>query len=360
MGNGARIKRLPQLSNSYRNALLCCSKRRTCPSVPFRYLNFAFKIIESVDLWLFPIKLMQKVLKIGVALLVVASSGQAQAPRPTLADASPYVTKMNGGKPVDCTAAKVKINFGSGRGEGYCQAVLADLIKSWEAGTDATKLDVLTPADQMPPPPPEAYELKGDKLGSSMSEYLRNHHDDCVSKFSAPPEVHHSVFSGNTLQNTESQHANAFRFACQNLDPSFAQTSDVLLLARQLRTDAVLKNLTLATAKIDREQVEFSQQRLYLVAYYFRQESFGLIQAAFINKFGQPTSTSEIVAKNLMGAELPRTTMTWKNGVSTIELSEISGNDLTKSQVVIVLDEIYEKVAHRHNNETLKSVQSDM
>jgi hypothetical protein len=303
---------------------------------------------------------MRKVLKIAVALLALASSGRAQAPKPTLADASPYVTKMNGGKPVDCTAAKVKINFGSGRGEGYCQAVLSDLMKSWETGTDATKLDVLTPENQMPPAPSQAYELKGDKLGSSMSEYLRNHHDDCVSKFSAPPEVHHSVFSGNTLQNAESQHANAFRFMCQNLDPSFAQTLDVLVLARQLKTDAQLKNLTLATAQIDRQQVEFSQQRLYLIAYYFKQESFRLIQAAFINKFGQPTSTSEIVAKNLMGAQLPRTTMTWKNGVSTIELSEISNNDLTRSQVVIVLDDIYEKVAHHHNNEALKSVQGDM
>ena len=52
--------------------------------------------------------------------------------------------------------------------------------------------------------------------------------------------------------------------------------------------------------------------------------------------------------------------MTWKNGVSTIELSEISGDDLTRSQVVLVLDEIYDKVANRHNGETLKAVQSDM
>ncbi len=303
---------------------------------------------------------MTKALKIGVALLAVASVSKAQSPKPTLDDASPFVTKMNGGKPVDCTAAKVKIGFGSGRGEGYCHAVLADLVKAWEAGDDATKLDVLTPVEQMPRAPSAAYELKGDKLGSSMSEYLRNHHDDCVSKFSVPPEVHRSIISGNILQNSGNQHANAFRFACQNLDPIYAQTLDVLSLARQLRTDVQLQNLTLATAKMDREQLEFSQQRLYLVAYYFRHESFAVIQAAFINKFGQPTSTTEIVAKNLMGAQLPRTTMTWKNGVSTIELSEISGDDLTRSQVVLVLDEIYDKVAHRHNGETLKAVQSDM
>jgi len=274
---------------------------------------------------------------ITVAVLALALIGRAQSPRPTLADASPYVTEMNGGKPVDCTATKVKINFGSGRGEGYCQAVLADLIKSWEDGDDVVKQDVLIPADKMPTAPPAAYELKGDKLGSSMAEYLQNHHDDCVSRHATAPEVHHSAWSGNTLQNAGGQHVNAFHFACQNLG-----------------------RVTLATANMDWEQLEFSQQRLYLIAYYFKHDSFELIQAAFINKFGSPTSTTEIVAKNLMGAQLPRATLTWKNGVTTIELSEMSGDDLTKSQVVLVLDDVYEAVSQRHGGEVVKAVQKDM
>jgi len=281
--------------------------------------------------------MISKIVTSAVACLALASIGLAQSPRPALADASPYVTKMNGGKPVDCTATRVKINFGSGRGEGYCQAVLADLVKSWENGDDAAKLDVLTPADRMPAAPPSAYELKGDKLGSSMAAYLQNHRDDCVSRFSAAPEVHRSAWSGNTLQNAGNQHINAFHFACQNYN-----------------------HVTLATANMDWEQLEFSQQRLYLIAYYFKHETFGLIQAAFTNKFGPPTSSTEIVAKNLMGAQLPRTTLTWKNGVSTIELSEMSGDDLTKSQVVLVLDDVYEAVSHRHGGEVVKAVQKDM
>ena len=43
------------------------------------------------------------------AALAVATVAGAQTARPALADASLYVTKMNGGKPVDCTASKVKI-----------------------------------------------------------------------------------------------------------------------------------------------------------------------------------------------------------------------------------------------------------
>jgi hypothetical protein len=313
--------------------------------------------------------MISKIVTIAVACLALVSIGRAQSPRPTLADASPHVTKMNSGKPVDCTATKVKINFGSGRGEGYCQAVLADLIKSWENGDDVAKQDVLVPADKMPAAPPAAYELKGDKLGSSMAEYLQIHHDDCVSRYAAAPEVHHSSFSGNTLQNAGGQHVNAFRFVCQNLDkslnlglqdfnnPVLVDAFARLISIAPTKTD---QTLTLATAKMDREQLEFSQQRLYLIAYYFKHDWFELIQAAFINKFGPPTSTTEIVAKNLMGAQLPRTTLTWKNGIATIELSEMSGDDLTKSQVVLVLDGVYEAVSHRHGGEMLNAVQKDM
>jgi hypothetical protein len=159
-----------------------------------------------------------KIMLALAAALAFTSIGRAQTSRPTLADASPYVTQMNGGHPVDCTASKVKIRFGSGRGEGYCQAVLADLVKSWENGVDIPNLDTLIPADKMRGAQPTAYELKGDKLGSSMSEYLQRHPDDCVKAFATPPTVHHSAFSGNKLEHTDYQHVNAFRFVCQNLD----------------------------------------------------------------------------------------------------------------------------------------------
>jgi hypothetical protein len=252
-------------------------------------------------------------MNISAALLIAVLGAEnlaAQTARPVLADASPYVTQMNGGRPVDCTAAKVKVHFGSGRGEGYCQAVLTDLVKAWENGVDATKLDVLIPADRMPAAPPAAYELKGDKLGSSMAEYLEHHSSDCV-RFSGSTEVHHSVWSGNNVENPDHQHVNAFRFVCQNFSMGPGQ-------------------LTLATANMDWEQLEFSQQRLYLVAYYFKQDSFALIQAAFALKFGAPTNSNQVAVQNRMGAQFTRTTIIWKNGISTIELSEMSGDDLTK------------------------------
>jgi hypothetical protein len=296
--------------------------------------------------------------KITVALaatLAVTTVGVAQTARPTLADASPYVTKMNGGKPVDCTASKVKINFGSGRGEGYCQAVLADLTKSWENGVDIPNLDVLISADKMPPAPPAAYELKGDKLGSSMAEYLQRHPNDCVKRFSTPPEVHHSAFTGNQLQHTDYEHVNAFRFVCAN-----GGTRENVTIGPGNEILVNPGTLSLASANMDREQVEFSHERLYLVAYYFKQEAFPLIQAAFIQKFGAPTSTTQNPVQNKLGAQFTRITMTWKNGVSTIVLSEMSGDDLSRSQVVMVLDEIFHEVQKLHDIKVTNAILADM
>jgi hypothetical protein len=301
------------------------------------------------------ISMFNRIIVAIAATLAVAAVVGAQAARPTLADASPYVTKMNGGKPVDCTASKVKISFGSGRGEGYCQAVLADLTKSWENGVDIQNLDVLIPTDKMPSPPPTAYELKGDKLGSSMADYLQRHPNDCVKRFSTPPEVHHSAFTGNQLVHTEYEHVNAFRFVCAN-----GGTHENVTIGPGAEILINPGSLSLATANMDREQVEFSHERLYLVAYYFKQDAFPLIQVAFIQKFGPPTSTTQDPVQNKLGAQFTRTTMTWKNGVSTIELSEMSGGDLTKSQVVMTLDEIYREVRKLHDSKVTNAVVADM
>jgi hypothetical protein len=155
---------------------------------------------------------------------------------------------------------------------------LADLIKSWKNGDDVAKQDVLVPADKMPLVPSGAHELKGDKRGSSMAEYLQNHHDNCVSIHATAPGVRHSAWSGNTLQNAGGQHVNAFRFACQNFG-----------------------RVTLATANIDLEQVEFSQQRLYLIAYYFKHDWFELIKPHL-----STSSASQPVARK----SLPKTSWT--------------------------------------------------
>jgi hypothetical protein len=192
----------------------------------------------------------------------------------------------------------------------------------------------------MPSAPPAAYELKGDKLGSSMAEYLQRHSSDCVARYAAPPQVHRSILSGNKLEHADYQHVNAFRFACTNM--------------------GVASEVTLATATMNWQELEFSEQRLYLLAYYFDQKHFELVRAAFVLKFGPPTTTTEALAKNLLGAELPRTTITWKNEVSTIELSEMSGNDLTRSRGVLTLDEIYQVVSQRQGRDTVNAVQKDM
>lgn len=98
---------------------------------------------------------------LGFGGATVAQTPNA-SPRPTLADASSYVSKMDGGRPVDCTASKVKVHFGSGRGEGYCQAVLADLVKQWE-----------NPAVFEVPAVPTT-DIKGWYIGESLADFLKN------------------------------------------------------------------------------------------------------------------------------------------------------------------------------------------
>jgi hypothetical protein len=193
----------------------------------------------------------------------------------------------------------------------------------------------------MPVAPLSAFELKGDKLGSSMAEYLQHHPDDCVARLSSSPVVHNSIFSGNVLEHANHQHVNAFLFTCVNFSEG-------------------QRPLTLATAAMEWEDVKFSQQRLFLIAYDFKHDFFDLIQSALALKFGASTSTSQVIAKNLLGAQLARTTTTWKNGVSTIVLSEMSGDDLTLSRVEMTLDDIYSAVSQREGGKTIKAIQKDM
>jgi hypothetical protein len=96
------------------------------------------------------------------------------------------------------------------------------------------------------------------------------------------------------------------------------------------------------------------------VAYYFKREAFPLIQAAFIQKFGPPANTTQDSVQNKLGAQFTRTTMTWKNGVSTVVLSEMSGNDLSRSQVVMVLDEIFREIQKLQDTKVTKAILADM
>jgi hypothetical protein len=257
--------------------------------------------------------------------------GVEETARPTLADASPYVTKMNGGRPVDCTATKVKVHFGSGRGEGYCQAVLTDLLKAWEPLQIAKQnLAKLIPAEKMPDVPLTAYELKGDKLGMSMAEYLKHHPDDCV--------LGNREHTGLWVEDP-----NSFHFSCTTHRSAVGPDA-----------------LTLAGENVGWKTIDFSQQRLYRIAYFFGQSQFEMILAALEQKFGKPSSSRQNMVQNKFGAQFTRVTVIWTNGVSTITLSEMPGDDLTLSGVELTLNDIYSAVLQREGGKAIHAALNDM
>jgi hypothetical protein len=68
---------------------------------------------------------------------------------------------------------------------------------------------------------------------------------------------------------------------------------------------------------MDWQEVDFGEQRLFRVAYTFKQSVFEIVEAALETKYGKPTSTTTQDVKNGFGAHFNRSTVAWKNGVST-------------------------------------------
>ena len=187
------------------------------------------------------------------------------------------------------------------------------------------------PPDKLPPSPANSYEIKGDKLGTSMSEYLQRHPNDCVSESINPKP------GKNAAQPAD---PNSFHFTCTNYGAS--------------------QPLTLANYGMSWQNVDFSQQRLYRVAYVFNHDLFEIIHASLESKFGQASSMSQGDFQNGFGAHFKRATVIWKNGTSTITLSEIVGGDFTLSQVEMTLDDVYSAVLQREGGKAIKAAQKDM
>jgi hypothetical protein len=203
------------------------------------------------------------------------------------------------------------------------------LVSYNDGRLDTTKI---ISADKLPSAPSDSYEIKGDKLGISTGEYLRLHPSDCVSA---------SINPKTGKNGPKPADPNSFHFSCTNF--GLGQPP-----------------LTLATYRMSWQVVDFSQQRLYRVAYEFNHDLFPVIQESLELKFGQPTSLSQEDVQNGFGAHFKRSTVIWKNGISTITLREMAVSDLTLSQVEMTLDDVYSAVLQHEGSKTIKAAQKDM
>jgi hypothetical protein len=274
------------------------------------------------------------------------------------------------GESVDEFAAKIGVNIGACRQLDFSAAprdlekqakklqVFAETCKGllgaeqgqrleigkpqeWSAVLDYGKLvsfydghvdsDKIIPVDKLPPPPAEAYELKGDKLGMSMAEYLKRHPSDCVSSNLAPKP---------SKTGPKPADPSSFHFTCTNID--------------------VTHPYTLATYPMKWQSVDFSRQQLYRIEYAFSHELFDVIEASLASKFGQPTNMQQDDVQNGFGAHFKRSTVIWKNGTSTITLNEIIAGDLTVSDVELTLDTILSAVKQKEGEKAVSAVKKDM
>jgi len=220
--------------------------------------------------------------------------------------------------------------------DGVWSAVLdgGKLVSYDDGHLDTSKI---LASDTLPSGPDSAYEIKGDKLGVTLATYLQKHPDDCVKETINPKPSQHYV---------KSTDPNSFHLRCNNYQVMDMKTYK--------------SSLTLADVRMEWQEVDFSEQRLFRVAYTFQRSVFETIEVALETKYGKPTSTTTRDVQNGFGAHFNRSTVTWKNGVSTITLNEMLGDDLTYSQVEITLDDLYAKVQSKEGEKLIQKAAKDI
>jgi hypothetical protein len=220
--------------------------------------------------------------------------------------------------------------------DGEWEAVLdGGKVVSYNDGHfDASKL---ARSDKLPASPDSAYEIKGDKLGVSLAEYLQKHPDSCIAETINPKPAQHSAKPSDP---------NSFHLHCTNY--------------QKVEGNNFTPSLSLANRGMAWQDIDFSEQRLYRIAYAFQRTVFNVIEAALETKYGKPSSSTTEDVQNGFGAHFTRSLVVWKNGVSTITLREMVGNDLTYSQVEFTLDDVYAKVESKEGHTLVQAALKDM
>jgi hypothetical protein len=155
--------------------------------------------------------------------------------------------------------------------DGVWSAVLdgGKLVSYDDGHLDTSKIVV---SDTLPAGPDSAFEIKGDKLGATLATYLQKHPDDCVKETINPKP--------GQRYTKPATDPNSFHLHCTNYDVMDMKTYK--------------SSLTLADVRMDWQEVDFSEQRLFRVAYTFKQSVFEIIEAALETKYGKPTSTTTL------------------------------------------------------------------
>jgi hypothetical protein len=88
---------------------------------------------------------------------------------------------------------------------------------------------------------------------------------------------------------------------------------------------------------------KFFKGHMFDVIAVFKEGDYATVKAAFVGKFGAPTSSHVNQVQNRMGAKFDDETLTWSNGVSAIELRQ-RASDLDTSAFSIYIPKMLEEV----------------
>ena len=108
------------------------------------------------------------------------------------------------------------------------------------------------------------------------------------------------------------------------------------------------------------KSVSFYENRLYLVRYAFSRNSFPAIAQAISVKFGPASSEIKRDVEGGFGTKVQRDVMIWRNGVSTITLTESSVDDLETSVLEFSHDGLHTSVDRKREHSTTELRKSDM
>jgi len=152
---------------------------------------------------------------------------------------------------------------------------------------------VLGQADSPPRSDAAPYELKGDRLGSSLVEF-------------------------------KTRHSESF---CSDAAPEKFSNDDASLKAVRERTVAGLIECriapaTVATVAVPFLSFSFVDGRLYQISCHFQQKSHAVVWMALRDKYGEPPFIDKKEVQNLFGATFSTRSYAWNNNVSSIYLVE--------------------------------------
>jgi hypothetical protein len=177
-------------------------------------------------------------------------------------------------------------------------------------------------------PEPEPYELKGNRLGMSLSDFKTRY-------FHVPTgDTRPGPFCSDAYPDGFSRRTKLHDTAA--LDAVKADTAAGLVTCKIFFPYEEMEGPKSTVANVPVVLLfDFVDGKLYRIGASFRQEVFDRVRAAFTEKYGEPNLAETKTYQNAFGATFAGQIILWSNGLSSIQLTE-RGIDLNTSTLTFL------------------------